>query len=87
MTNTKPDKTETSLPSEGMPLTQLIAMLMAAQAQGATVARIARREADGNGRMAGVDWVSPEPVEGCVYLGCMETWDDMGHTALESLDW
>lgn len=74
------------LPSDGMPLSQLITMLMAVQAQGATHVRIARREG-ANGIMAGVDWVSPEPVQGCVYLGCMDTWDNMDNVALESLDW
>lgn len=76
------------LPSDGMPIMQVIAMLMAAQAQGATMVRIAmQHKNDSHGVATGVDWISQEPIDGVVYVGCMPEWDDMNNAALNSMDW
>lgn len=83
--------TDSTPPPDGsMPLNQLIAMLMAAQAQGATHVRLAQRGSDAYGSYAteaGIDWVSMKPVNKVVYVGSMAEWSNMDNTALESLDW
>jgi hypothetical protein len=70
----------------GMALNQLLAMLLAAQAQGAKWVLLGRQDG-GNGECAAVDWVSMQPVAGTVYIGAMPHWEDMDNQALESLDW
>lgn len=73
----------------GMSINQLIAMLMAAQAQGATHAMVAVPNPPGQqGPLsAPVDWVSMAPVEHVAYIGLLDQFEDMSNSALESLDW
>lgn len=73
----------------GMPIKQVIAMLMACEAQGAQYAQLATRMA-GDGISTGVDWISPAPVDGVAYIGAMvpfDKWANMDNRALQSLDW
>lgn len=76
--------------SEGMDLNQLLAMLQAAQSQGATRVQITCRDAKGGGIASDVDWVSMAPVAGVVYVGAilpLGKWSHASNEALESLDW
>lgn len=71
-------------------LAQVITMLMAAQAQGATTIQVAIRTADRQAVGNGVDWISMAPVDGCVYIGAQgqpAAWDTITNAALDSLDW
>ena len=72
---------------DGMSLNQLIAMLMAAKSQGATVVAIGVPHEHGLHECTGVDWVSPEPVDGVVYIAPMPTKHVLSNEAAESLDW
>lgn len=78
--------------TEGMKLDQLVAMLQAAMAQGATHVRIASKDDAGGGIASDIDWVSMEPVEQgrSVYIGAilpLQAWEHASNEALESLDW
>jgi hypothetical protein len=69
---------------------QVIAMLTAGQAQGATSVKIAVHTPDHYGIASGVEWVSMAPVDGCIYIGAVglpDSWDTAGAAAAESLDW
>lgn len=76
-----------------MDLNQLLAMLQAAQAQGATHVQIACKTPGRSGIASDVDWVSMEPVEESrktVYIGAilpLGEWKLASNEALESLDW
>lgn len=70
-----------------MSLDQLIAMLMAARAQGATTAALVRMGPHHLPECAPIDWVSPTPVDGVVYIKPMEDmYDVLGNEAAESVD-
>lgn len=76
--------------TEGMKLDQLLAMLQAAHAQGATHVKIACRAPNSDGIASDVDWVSMAPVGNCVYIGAilpLGKWEHASNEALESLDW
>lgn len=73
-----------------LPLAQVLSMLMAAQAQGATRVQVAIRTLDRKAVGNGIDWISMHPVDGCVYLGAIgqpPAWDCLAYEALDSLDW
>jgi hypothetical protein len=74
----------------GMQIGQVLAMLMAAQAQGAKYVQMCARMGTGDGAQTGIDWISPAPIDSVVYIGAlqpMEAWPVMDNRALESLDW
>lgn len=74
-----------------MHIRQVITMLLACEAQGATQVRIAARsDEDHSGISSKVDWISPEPVDGTAYIGALEAqgeWSHMDNRALLQLDW
>lgn len=75
----------------GMKLNQLIAMLMAAQAQGAEYVMVGVQSSPDQKECSGVDWVGMSPVAEphgkTVYIGTMDDWDYMSNEALQSIDW
>lgn len=95
--NSKQQKLDTQKPdapipmtTQGMALDQLITMLLAAQAQGATHVRLACETSRGDGIQSDIDWVSMAPVNNFVYIGAIlpfDKWDYASNEALLSLDW
>lgn len=80
----------TSNEQTAVSLKQLITMLLAAQAQGATSVRLACQTETGEGRHSDIDWVSVVPVGNYVYIGAVlpcDKWDLASNEALVSLDW
>jgi len=69
-----------------MNLNQLIHMLMAAQAQGATEVMVLRMDKEGNGVQSGVDWVAQKPVGDTAYMMLMQHADPAPNEALEAID-
>lgn len=69
-----------------MNLNQLINMLMAAQAQGATEVMMIRKDGEGHAIQSGVDWVAQKPVGGVAYMILMEHSDPASNEALEAID-
>lgn len=70
----------------GMRIQQVIAMLMAAEAQGAQFVQIAVQKSPDHRESSGVDWVGMRPVEKTVYIATMDDWDYMSNEALDTLD-
>lgn len=70
----------------GMNINQLLTMLMAQQAQGATEVRIIMMDAEGNGKQTGVDWVAPKPIDGVAYLCPMQDWEEASNEGMQALD-
>lgn len=71
-----------------MSLNQVIAMLMAAQSQGAKHVMIIDKPAAGYPEQTGVEWVGMAPVGDTVYMVTEQGgWSqDVSNAALESLD-
>lgn len=75
---------------EGMGIKQLIAMLLALEAQGATHVQLACRTSDAEAVVSDAEWVSMAPVDGCGYIAALlpqSEWQHASNAALESLDW
>ena len=95
----KPIPSPLPLSTVGMAIDQLITMLQAGQAQGATHVRLGVRSDTSEGFVSDVDWVSMEPLiekdakgndEGVLYIGALldlDKWEPMSNAAMESLDW
>lgn len=73
-------------PNLGMNITQLITMLMAAEAQGAKYAMLARVDDEGHGHETGIEWVAPHPVGGYVYLATFQKWETLSNEGRNSVE-
>lgn len=79
-----------TISTEGMRIDQLITMLQAGQAQGATHVAVGMREPGVGAVQSDIEWVSMAPVDDTIYLGAAHeqgAWQVMSNAAQESLDW
>lgn len=71
----------------GMSIRQAITMLMACEAQGATMVALAFNTPERLPVCTGVDWVSPKPIDGVAYIGAMPGRETLSNEAADQLDW
>lgn len=75
---------------EGMRIDQLITMLQAGQAQGATKVAVGMRVQGVGAVQSDIEWLSMAPVGDTIYLGAMleqGDWQTMSNEAADGLDW
>lgn len=66
----------------GMNLSQLLTMLTALQAQGATEVQFLSLDREGNGIQRGADWLAPHPVQGVAYVALMSDSEPASNEAM-----